>query len=74
MKCSICGNEIWRGSNIAIFENGIVKEKYHRYCLYNSPFGRVLAIKNHGKPLNVNGDLIDASKLTTTNLKSLKDF
>ena len=69
MRCSVCGKKIKKGTGITFYENDIVTAYYHRCCYHGSSFW-----KKPSKPLNVNKGRMNASKLTTTNLKSLKDF
>lgn len=67
MKCDVCGKKIKKGTGIVFYENDSVIANYHRHCYRGSSFW-----KKPSKPLNVNKGRMNASKLTTTDLRKEK--
>ena len=68
MRCDICGKKIKKGTGIVFYENDSVIANYHRHCYRGSSFW-----KEPSKPLNVNKGRMNASKLTTTDLRKEKE-
>ena len=67
MRCDVCGKKIKKGTGVVFFENDSVIANFHRGCYRGSSFW-----KESSKPLNVNKGLMNASKLTATNLRKEK--
>lgn len=67
MRCSVCGKKIKKGTGIVFYENDSVIANYHRRCYRGSSFW-----KEPSKPLNVNKGWMNASKLTTTDIRKGK--
>ena len=68
MRCDVCGKKIKKGTGITFYENDIVTAYFHRHCYSGSSFW-----KKPSKPLNVNKGRMNASKLTTTDLRKDKE-
>ena len=68
MRCDICGKKIKKGTGIVLYENDSVIANFHRHCYRGSSFW-----KEPSKPLNVNKGRMNASKLTTIDLRKDKE-
>ena len=67
MRCDVCGKKIKKWTGITFYENDIVTAYFHRHCYRGSSFW-----KKPSKPLNVNKGRMNASKLTTIDLRKGK--
>lgn len=67
MRCDICGKKIKKGTGIVFYENDSVTANYHRHCYRGSSFW-----KKPSKPLSVDKGRMNASKITTADLRKEK--